>query len=110
MWKQSSSLEPVPAPPQRASDAALDELCQRARAGERAAANRLLAALAPALLRVARQILGHDSPDVNDATQEAAIGVLRALPGFRSECTLLHFACRIAVLTAMNARRRRQSE
>lgn len=108
MWKPSPSIEPARAA--RAPDAPLEELCRRARGGERAAASQLLGALAPAMLRVARQILGNDSPDASDATQEAALAVLRALPGFRGECTLLHFACRIAVLTAMNARRRRQSE
>jgi RNA polymerase sigma-70 factor (ECF subfamily) len=35
--------------------------------------------------------------------------VLRGLPRFRGECTLLHFACRVAVLAAMNARRRELS-
>jgi len=32
--------------------------------------------------------------------------VIDALPRFRGEGTVLHFACRTAVLTAMNARRR----
>jgi len=30
----------------------------------------------------------------------------QALPGFRGECGTLHFACRIAVQTALNTRRR----
>src|SRR5262249_36571030 len=32
--------------------------------------------------------------------------VMEALPRHRGECTIVHFACRVAVLTAMNARRR----
>jgi RNA polymerase sigma factor (sigma-70 family) len=38
--------------------------------------------------------------------QEAVFSVMHALPKFREECTVLHFVCRLAVLTAMTARRR----
>jgi RNA polymerase sigma factor (sigma-70 family) len=38
--------------------------------------------------------------------QEALVAMLDALQRFRGESTVLHFACRVAVLTAMNARRR----
>jgi RNA polymerase sigma factor (sigma-70 family) len=92
-----------------ASDPLL-ELATRAQAGDRAAASQLLLALTPYLLRVARQTLGASHPEVNDVAQEAAFGVLTALPRFRGECTLVHFACRIAVLTAMNTRRRELAE
>jgi RNA polymerase sigma-70 factor (ECF subfamily) len=63
-------------------------------------------ALGPSLLRVVRRVLGSGNADEDDVTQDAMFAVLRALPEFRAECSVLHFACRIAVLTAMNARRR----
>jgi RNA polymerase sigma-70 factor (ECF subfamily) len=87
----------------------LAELARRAAAGDHAAANALLTKLAPALLRVARQVLGPQHPEVSDVAQEAACGLLQALPRFRGECTLVHFACRVAMLVSMNVRRREAS-
>jgi RNA polymerase sigma-70 factor (ECF subfamily) len=63
-------------------------------------------AVGPQLLRVVRRVLGPEHPEVEDITQEAAFGVLDALPRYRGECSVVHFACRVAVLTAMNVRRR----
>jgi RNA polymerase sigma-70 factor (ECF subfamily) len=67
-------------------------------------------AIAPSLLRVARQVLGPDHPEVDDVAQESAFALLQALPRFRGECTFRHFACRVAVLSAMNVRRREASQ
>ena len=53
-----------------------------------------------------RGVLGGAHPDVEDTLQEAMVAVHLALGGFRYECTTLHFACRVAAQTAMNARRR----
>jgi RNA polymerase sigma-70 factor (ECF subfamily) len=83
---------------------------ERARGGDRAAIGDLLVAIGPSLLRVARQVLGPGHPEIQDVAQEAAWGVLRGLDGFRGECTLQHFACRVAVLAAMNVRRRDRSQ
>jgi RNA polymerase sigma factor (sigma-70 family) len=77
--------------------------------GNRRAVRTLLTTLLPHLLRVARQVRGAHHPDVGDVAQESASHLLDALPRFRGESTMLHFACRIAVLTAMNARRRRSA-
>ena len=60
------------------------------------------------VVRVVRRILGSHCSEVDDTVQEATFAVLEALPGFRGECTVLHFVCRVATLTAMNARRRAQ--
>jgi RNA polymerase sigma factor (sigma-70 family) len=67
-------------------------------------------AVGPSLLRVARQVLGPDHPEVHDVAQESAFALLQALPRFRRECTFRHFACRVAVLSAMNVRRRDASQ
>lgn len=75
-------------------------------AGQPGAARTFTVAVGPHLLRVVRRILGRRHPDIEDVTQEAAFAVIEALPRYRSECTVLHFACRVAVLTAMNVRRR----
>jgi RNA polymerase sigma-70 factor (ECF subfamily) len=58
------------------------------------------------MLRAVRKVLGHGTSDVEDVLQEAVEGLLLALASFRGECTVLHFACRVAVLTALASRRR----
>lgn len=67
----------------------------------------LLMAVGPAMLGVARRVLGAHHPELDDVCQEASVSLLSALPGFRAECSVLHFACRIALLTALATRRRR---
>jgi RNA polymerase sigma factor (sigma-70 family) len=119
MWKRLSRPRPAQSvasdsddgdvPPARGATDPLAELARQAAAGDHAAANALLTRLAPALLRVARQILGPQHPEIADVTQEAACGLLLALPRFRGECTLVHFACRVAMLVSMNVRRRELS-
>jgi RNA polymerase sigma-70 factor (ECF subfamily) len=66
----------------------------------------LLVALGPALLRTVRSVLGYGHPETEDALQEVMIAVHEALPGFRGECKMQHFACRVAFQTTMNIRRR----
>jgi RNA polymerase sigma factor (sigma-70 family) len=74
--------------------------------GDRAAQRTLLIETGSALLRTVRAVLGSGSPELEDVFQEAMTAVHLALPGFRGECSTLHFVCRVAVQTAMNARRR----
>jgi RNA polymerase sigma factor (sigma-70 family) len=84
----------------------LAPLAAAAAGGDAAAQRSLLVAVGPIILRAARGVLGVRHPDVEDAAQDAAISVLRALPGFRAECSVAHFVGRIAAFTAMAARRR----
>lgn len=74
--------------------------------GQREAQRTLLVAAGPAMLRAIRGVLGSAPHEVEDTLQEAMVALHLAIGGFRGECTTLHFACRIAVQTAMNARRR----
>jgi RNA polymerase sigma factor (sigma-70 family) len=85
---------------------ALAEVAAAAVAGDRRAIRTFLVTVSPHLLRVVRRVLGARHPDVDDVAQEAAFAVMEALPRHRGECSTLHFACRVAVLTAMNVRRR----
>jgi RNA polymerase sigma-70 factor (ECF subfamily) len=84
----------------------LAEIASAAAAGDRSSVRALLLAVTPHLLRVVRKVLGAHHAEVDDVTQESAFAFLEALPGHRGECSVLHFACRVAVLTAMNTRRR----
>jgi RNA polymerase sigma-70 factor (ECF subfamily) len=96
--------------PQKADGAGeVDPLLSLVRAavgGDTEAERTLLVTLGSSLLGAVRGVLGAAHPDVEDALQEAMTAVHQALQSFRGECRATHFACRIAVQTAMNARRR----
>jgi RNA polymerase sigma-70 factor (ECF subfamily) len=83
----------------------LRTLAAQAIGGDGQAQRTLLIALGPGMLRVVRGVLGAH-PDVEDVLQQAMVAVHYALPTFRAECSVLHFAGRIAAQTALNARRR----
>lgn len=95
-------------PTQRIPDP-LRSLAEQAKTGEKGAERTLLNAVGAPMLRAVRGVLGAQSPELEDVLQEGYVALLTALPRFRGECTVLHFACRIAVLTAMNERRRRRA-
>ncbi len=88
------------------TDDPLERLLPSVARGDQRATEHLLDAIGPRILRVVRQVLGSGHPDVEDVVQEAVFGVLDALPEFRGDCRVVYFASRVALLTAMNARRR----
>jgi RNA polymerase sigma factor (sigma-70 family) len=98
-----------PSPPAASGDD-LAPLVRRARGGERDAQRTLLTIVGPLMLQMVRRVLGSGNSDVEDVFQEAAMGLLRSLPGFRGDCGTRHFACRVATLTALKARRRQANE
>ena len=90
----------------RVTDGTLLPLVERAISEDADAITALVQQVAPRMLRTVRQVMGSGHPDVEDVTQDAVIGFLQALTDFRAESTVLHFAHRIALLTALAARRR----
>jgi len=84
----------------------LDSLVPAVLRSDAAAIRALVRGIGPRVVRVVRQVLGLGHPEVEDVAQDAVFGVLEALPHFRGESSVLHFASRVALLTAMNARRR----
>jgi RNA polymerase sigma-70 factor (ECF subfamily) len=58
------------------------------------------------MIRAARALLGAAHADVDDVVQQSLIGLVQALPAFRFECSVTHFASRIVTRTALAARRR----
>ena len=84
----------------------LATLADAAAAGDPIAVRTFLVTVGPHLLRTVRQVLGGSHPDIDDVAQECALSVMDALPRRRGESGVLHFVCRVAVLTAMNVRRR----
>jgi RNA polymerase sigma-70 factor (ECF subfamily) len=87
-------------------DGPLAELVDRAIQGDTAATGALLKALAPSMVRSAQQLLGRSHAELDDVVQQSLIGFVQALPGFRGECSVAHFASRIVARLAVAARRR----
>jgi RNA polymerase sigma-70 factor (ECF subfamily) len=85
-------------------------LAAAAERGDPEALRTFVVTIVPRLLRVVRRVLGVEHPDLEDVTYQAAHAVVDALPRFRGDGTVLHFACRVAVLTAMNVKRREAAE
>jgi RNA polymerase sigma factor (sigma-70 family) len=88
----------------------LASLVPRVTAGDAGALRSLLSELVPHLLRVSRRVLGSDHPFVEDVAHDAAYTVVGQLAQYRGEGTVLNFARRIAVNTAMNMRRRDRAQ
>ncbi len=95
-----------PAPPGGGRRDELAGLAAAVQRGDAQALGTFLSAIVPQLLRVVRSVLGPAHPDLEDVAYEAAYAVVEGLPRFRGEGTVLHFACRVTVLSAMNVRRR----
>ncbi len=87
----------------------LTPLVVRAQQGESDAINQVVSELAPGVLRALTALLGRQDPDLEDAAQDVLLAVIKALPDFRGESTLLHFAVRIAARKSVLVRRRTRS-
>jgi RNA polymerase sigma factor (sigma-70 family) len=99
-------VRPSSAPRLSTEDELLPLACAAAEAGDAKAIQTLVTVLGPQLLRIVRRVIGSRHPDVEDVAQECAMQLVRALPRFRRESSVKHFASRVALQTAMNARRR----
>ena len=86
------------------------ELVERARAGERAAFDQLVARYQRRLLRLVLRLL-RDQAEAEDVVQETFLRAYRALPRFRGEAAFYTWLYRIALNGARNAilRRRQRS-
>jgi RNA polymerase sigma factor (sigma-70 family) len=99
----------VHAAPEAEPTARADELLPLARAavaGDPEAAATLVAHVGSSMMNVVRRVVGRASPDVDDIAQDAVIALLGSLATFRADCSVLHFSNRVALLTALGARRR----
>jgi len=81
------------------------QLARAAAAGDVQATAKLLKELGPAVARTVRAVMGGHT-DAEDAVQQSLIALVHALPSFRGECEPAGYACRIAVRTAVAARKR----
>ncbi|HXU05953.1 MAG TPA: RNA polymerase sigma factor [Polyangia bacterium] len=81
-------------------------LARKAGARDRDAMRRLIVAVGPSMLRVIRTLVGPQIADAEDVLQDASEALLTAIGSFRGQCTVRHFACRVAVYSALAWRRR----
>jgi RNA polymerase sigma-70 factor (ECF subfamily) len=97
----------------RANEAPPDALVgwlEATRRGDAEAARKLLEAVAPALRNVITRALGRGHPDAEDLLQESLLGFVRALDSFRGECSVLHYARRIALWRVLEEQKRRRAQ
>jgi RNA polymerase sigma-70 factor (ECF subfamily) len=104
---KQGAIGPAPEAAAASSDPnAMMALALSAAGGDAQATARLLDLVAPRIGRVVRVVLGSGHPEIEDVTQLALIGFTQALTAFRGDCQPAHYASRIAVRTAVHARRR----
>jgi len=84
----------------------LDALAREALAQDPEAVRRFLLAIAPAIWRACRGVMGSRHSDLEDTIQECFVDVVRGLPSYRFEGSLLGFVTKIAVRRALAHRRR----
>lgn len=92
--------------PESSDQAALSALVSRACLGDTSATAALLRTLAPQMIRGVYALVGHGHADVDDIVQQALIAFIQALPSFRGDCSVSHFANRIVARTVISARYR----
>lgn len=83
----------------------MDALVEAARAGDRAAFDRLLAALRPRAMAAALRVL-HNPDDAEDAVQEAFLKIWRCLPSFEGRSSLSTWVHRIVTNASLDLMRR----
>ena len=90
----------------RPDPARLDALAREALKQDPETVRRFLLAIAPAIGRACRGVMGARHPDLEDTIQECFVDVMRGLPSYRFEGSLLGFVTKIAVRRALVSRRR----
>ena len=86
---------------------ALVELAVRTR--DPVTVRRVLEGIAPSVRGVCRAVMGPQHADLEDAIQECLIEILRALPKYRFEGSIIGYASRIALRCSIAARKRGRS-
>lgn len=106
-WRSKERIEPAVEESSK-EVSSKDELLPLARAaadGNATAAATLVEQVGRSMLTVVRRVLGDGHLDTEDVAQEATIAFLGTLRTFREECRVIHFANRIALVTALEKRR-----
>ena len=84
----------------------MDALAREALGQAPDAIRKFLAAIAPAIRRACRGVMGAGHTDLEDTIQDCFIDATRGLAGYRFEGNLLGYVTRIAINRALASRRR----
>ncbi len=84
----------------------LNQLARGALRGDPFALRQFLRAIAPLVRSVCRGIMGRENSELEDAIQDCLIDVVRALPQFRFEADVSHYATKITMRRAIASRQR----
>jgi RNA polymerase sigma-70 factor (ECF subfamily) len=84
----------------------LGALAREARDGDAAATRALLREIVPAVRRTCKGILGAEHPDLEDTIQESLVAFVQALPSYRFDGDISHYAVRIAFRATVHNKRR----
>jgi RNA polymerase sigma-70 factor (ECF subfamily) len=84
----------------------LDSLARAALGPAPEAVQGFLLAVAPAIRRACRSVMGAQHTDLEDTIQDCLIDVTRALPSYRFEGNLIGYVSKIAIRRALVSRRR----
>jgi RNA polymerase sigma factor (sigma-70 family) len=90
----------------KADPAHLDALARESLSQDPGAVRELLLAIAPAIWRACRGVMGSRHTDLEDTIQDCFVDVTRGLPSYRFEGSLLGFVTKIAIRRALAHRRR----
>jgi RNA polymerase sigma-70 factor (ECF subfamily) len=93
-------------PASKADPATLDALAREALGQDPEAVRRFVLAIAPAIRRACRGVMGPRHTDLEDTIQDCFIDATRGLAGYRFQGNLLGYVTRIAVNRALASRRR----
>ena len=101
-------LEPTIPEPQKTLETRflLDRLVIRSRAGDVGATRDLLREVAPVVRRTCKSVLRGTHADLEDTIQESLVAFIRALPSYRFDGSISHYARRIAFRASLCHRRR----
>jgi RNA polymerase sigma-70 factor, ECF subfamily len=109
MMAQVHTLEKgPPAEPTGARDASADltPLAHRARDGDAEATRSLLREIVPAVRRTCKGVLGAEHADLEDTIQESLVAFVQALPSYRFDGDITHYAVRIAFRATLYTKKR----
>jgi RNA polymerase sigma factor (sigma-70 family) len=90
----------------KADPAQLETLAREALRQDPAAVRRFLLAISPLVGRACRGVMNPRHADLEDTIQESFIDVMRGLPSYRFEGSLIGFVTTIAIRRALASRRR----
>lgn len=84
----------------------LSALAHRAREGDTDATRSLLREIVPAVRRTCKGVLGAGHADLEDTIQESLVAFVQALPSYRFDGDITHYAVRIAFRATLYTKKR----